>query len=396
LGKQPENTSVEVADEIDPWETMNLGDVVHHQGRSPDAARFRPEPTGGAAPPGDTDGPPSQEMIPRQERGDVGEDHEKRIARRPEGPAHERDPGLKATLKRTATEFREDNGTDTAAALTYYGVLSLFPGVIALVSIVGLFADPRTITDDLTSMVRTLGPPSAVDALRGPIQSVAAGRGRAGVLLAVGIVSALWSASGYIGAFSRASNVIYEVEEGRSFRKLRPMQLLVSLIQVLLLAVVAVSLMISGPLARAAGSALGMGSTAVLAWQVAKWPVMAAVVLLLLALLYYAAPNAKLRGWRSVLPGALLALVVWVLASAIFAGYVTNFGSYNKTYGALGGVIMFLVWIWLSNLAVLFGAQFNAERERSREIAEGTPGAERELQIPMREEPEPDKRSRTA
>jgi membrane protein len=369
------------AEDFDPWEQMP------HTGHG----QTRP----GVPGPAEAVGRSSPELIPRQEPGQHRQGQEKRIARRPEGPAHERDPSLKATLKRTATEFREDNGPDTAAALTYYGVLALFPALIALISVVGLVADPRTVTENLTSMVRTLGPTTAVDTLRGPIQSVTAGRGEAGLLLLAGIAAALWSASGYIGAFMRASNVIYEVEEGRPFLKLRPLQLLVTLIQVLLLALVAVCLVVSGPLAHAVGHALGMDSAAVLAWQIAKWPVMAGVVLLTVGLLYYAAPNAKLRGFGSVLPGALVALVVWALASGLFGAYAANFGSYNKTYGTLGGVIGFLVWMWLTNLAVLIGAQFNAERERSREIAEGRPGAERELQIPMREEPKPDRRSRT-
>jgi membrane protein len=212
----------------------------------------------------------------------------------------------------------------------------------------------------------------------------------------VGIAAALWTASGYVGAFIRASNVIYEVEEGRSFIKLRPLQMLVTLILVLLLALVLLAVVLTGPIAGAVGAAVGLGSTVVTIWNIAKWPVLFLVVVLMFAVLYYSAPNAKLRGLKSILPGAALAVVVWLVASAAFAFYVANFGSYNKTYGSLGAIIIFLVWLWLTNVAILLGAELNAERERSRQLRDGVPGAERELQVEERSQPTPKKRSRTA
>ena len=215
-------------------------------------------------------------------------------------------------------------------------------------------------------------------------------------MLIVGIAAALWTASGYVGAFMRAANVIYEVEEGRSIVKLRPLQMLVTLVLVLLLALVLVALVLTGPLAEAVGSAVGLGSAAVTAWDIAKWPVLLAVVVVMIALLYYASPNAKLGGVKSILPGAALAVVVWLVASAAFAFYVANFGSYDKTYGTLGGVVIFLVWVWLTNVAILLGAELNAERERSRQLEAGTPGAERELQLDERSEPKAKRRTRTA
>jgi membrane protein len=292
-----------------------------------------------------------------------------------------------ATLKRTISEFRDDNLTDWAAALTYYAVLSLFPALIALVSLVGLLVDPATVTRVVTQVVSALGPASAADTFKGPIESITQNSSRAGVLLVVGIVTALWSASGYIGAFFRASNAIYEIEEGRPFWKLRPLQLLVTLVAILLVALLALALVISGPLAKIVGDAIGFGSTSVTVWNIAKWPVMAVVVLLILAILYYAAPNAKLPGFRWISPGSIVALVVWAIASAGFAFYVANFGSYDKTYGTLGGVVTFLVWLWITNIAVLLGAEFNAELERSREIERGVPGAERELRLTPRDRP---------
>ena len=237
------------------------------------------------------------------------------------------------------TEFSEDNLTDSAAALTYYAVLSIFPALLAMISIVGLVGDPQTIIKTLTDVVSSIGPASAVDTFKGPIEGLTKSSGTAGIMLIVGIAAALWTASGYVGAFMRASNVIYEVEEGRSFIKLRPLQMLVTLVLVVLLALVLVAVVLTGPIASAVGSAVGLGGTAVTVWNIAKWPVLFAVVVFMITLLYYASPNAKLGGLKSIVPGSALAIVVWLVASAAFAFYVANFGSYNKTYGALGGVI---------------------------------------------------------
>ena len=320
----------------------------------------------------------------------------KRSGRRPEGPAHARQGSLGQTLKRTVSEFQEDNLTDWAAALTYYAVLSIFPALLAMVSIVGLVGDPQTVTNAMTDVVGSVGPASAVETFKGPIEGLTKSSGAAGILLIVGIASALWTASGYVGAFMRASNVIYEVEEGRSFIKLRPLQMLVTLVLVVLLALVLVALVLTGPIAGTVGAAVGIGTTAVTVWNIAKWPVLFIVVVCMIALLYFASPNAKVGGIKSIVPGSALAIVLWLLASAGFAFYVANFGSYNKTYGALGGVIVFLVWLWITNVAILLGAELNAERERSRQLERGAPEAEREIQLEERSEPKAAKRSRTA
>jgi len=292
-----------------------------------------------------------------------------------------------ATLKRTATEFREDNLMDWAAALTYYGLLSLFPALIALVSIVGLFGDPESTTQKVTDIVTQIGPESAAETFSGPIESITSNRGAAGILFVVGLVVALWSASGYIGAFMRASNVVYETPEGRPFWKLRPIQILVTLIMVIMLVLLALALVLTGPLAEAIAEPLGIGDAAVTAWDIAKWPVMLAVVVMMIAVLYYASPNVKLRGFRWVTPGSIVAVIVWLIASAAFAFYVAKFGAYDKTYGALGGVVVMLMWLWITNLALLFGHELNAERERSQELAEGKARAEKEIQLEPRSEP---------
>ena len=288
------------------------------------------------------------------------------------------------TLKRTALEFREDNLSDWAAALTYYGLLALFPALIALVSLIGLIGDPKSTTESLTEIITELGPESAAETFKGPIESVASDQSTAGFALIFGLAAALWSASGYVGAFMRASNVIYETPEGRPFWKLRPLQLLVTLGMILLMALLAVGLVLTGPIVDAIAGPIGLSDTAVTVWSIAKWPAMAAIFVFMVNVLYYASPNVKLRAFRWVTPGSLVAIAVWIVASALFAFYVANFGSYDKTYGTLGGLIALLVWFWISNLAILFGHQLNAERERSVEIAEGRPRAEREIQLEPR------------
>src|SRR5688572_9530992 len=311
-------------------------------------------------------------------------------------PGYERDSGTVATLKRTFKEFSDDNLTDWAAALTYYGVLAMFPALIALVSIVGLLFSPQQVTDALNQIVGSLGPQSAVETLKGPIEAITADKGKAGIMLVVGVLVALWSASGYVGAFMRASNVMHEVDEGRAIWKLRPLQMLVTFVMIMLLTIAAVAVIVTGPVAEAVGSAIGLGDTAVTAWNIAKWPVLVAMVALMLSVLYYASPNAKLDGFKFISPGALVAVLVWIVASAGFAFYVANFGSYDKTYGTLGGVVVFLVWLWITNVAILLGAELNAERERSRQLEDGMPGAERELQLDERSEPKTKRRTRTA
>jgi membrane protein len=307
----------------------------------------------------------------------------------PEGA--DRRPSTFATLKRTATEFSEDNLTDWAAALTYYGLLAIFPALLAFVGIIGLVADPRGATQTITDIVTQIGPESAAQTFADPIQSVTSNSSASGLMAIVGIALALWSASGYVGAFMRASNVIYETPEGRPIWKLRPLQMLVTLVILILAAITLLALVVSGPLAEAIGSAIGLSDAAVTVYQIAKWPILAALVLTIFAVLYYASPNVKLRGFKWVTPGSVFALVVWILASAAFAFYVANFGSYDKTYGTLGGVIVLLMWLWITNLAILFGHELNAERERSEELAEGVPRADREIQLEPRDEPKDQK-----
>jgi membrane protein len=289
------------------------------------------------------------------------------------------------TIKRTLKEFSEDNLTDWAAALTYYGVLALFPALVALLSIVGLVVNPQKLTSALTAVV----PGSASDALTPVIKQLASNDSAAGFGLVLGLAGAIWSASGYVGAFTRAANVVYETPEGRKIWKLKPLQLLVTLVGILFAAVILATLVLSGPVVDAIGQALGIGETGQTVWNVIKWPIVLVLLALMIAVLYYATPNVRLRGFKWVSPGAAVAIVVAIVASALFAFYVGNFGSYNKTYGTLAGVIVFLIWFWLINLALLFGIELDAEVERTKELKEGVPRAEKEIQLDAREEPKP-------
>lgn len=308
-------------------------------------------------------------------------------AREPASPADLASSSWAATLKRVFSEYQEDNISDWAAALTYYSVLSVFPGLLVLVSLLGVFGQHPQTTNALLEIVADLGPSSTVETLRGPIESITKSGGGAAALLGVGMIGALWSASGYVGAFARASNAVYAVEEGRSFWRLRPQQLGMTLLMVLLLALLLIGLVVTGPLAEAIGGAVGAGSTAVTVWGIAKWPVMVLVVAFMIAVLYYWAPNVQQPGFRWISPGSIVAVLAWIAASAAFGLYVANFGSYSDTYGSLGGMIVFLLWLWISNNALLFGQELNAELERQREIESGVPGARREIQRPMREQP---------
>ena len=275
-------------------------------------------------------------------------------------------------LRRTVREFKDDNLTDWAAALTYYSILAIFPALLALVSVVGLLGDSTT--QSLIDNLSTVAPGPAKDIVTSALQNLQKNQGAAGILFVVGLATALWSASGYVAAFMRASNVIYDVGEGRPIWKTLPTRVLTTLVLLLMLGLVAVGVTFTGGLARLAGTVVG--SSAVQAWDIAKWPVILIVVMTMFAILYWASPNVRHPKFRWITPGSVAAVLLWIVASAGFALYVASFASYNKTYGALGGVIIFLVWLWISNIAVLLGAELNAEVERGRQIEAGHPADE--------------------
>jgi membrane protein len=294
-------------------------------------------------------------------------------------------PAWKDILVRTWKKFQRDELGDKAAALTYYGVLALFPGLIVLVALLGLLGQyPQTVNSVFKILSQAGASKDTINAIRSPLEGVVKSKGGAGALLGVGLIGALWSASGYIGAFMRAANAVYGVREGRPFWRLRPLQVGIMLIMLAVALLVLAAMVVTGPFARAIGDAIGVGSGAVSAWSVAKWPVIAVLSLAMIDVLYYAAPNVRQPKLRWITPGGVLALALWAIASVGFAFYVSNFGSYNKTYGTLGGIVALLVWLWITNLALVLGLAFDAELERERELASGLP-AQDELQLEPRQ-----------
>ncbi|HJC59125.1 MAG TPA: YihY/virulence factor BrkB family protein [Candidatus Dietzia intestinigallinarum] len=310
-------------------------------------------------------------------------------AGKPASPTSLTGSAWKIGLKRAAGEFSRDQCTDQAAGLTYFAVLSLFPALLAVVSLLGVFGQGQATVDAVMELLEGAAPEETLAALRGPIDSLV-NTPAAGFALVAGIAGALWSASGYVGAFARAMNRIYGVEEGRPFWKLKPSMLLLTAVILVLICIAGLLLVISGPVAAWVGDLIGLGETAVMVWDIAKWPVLLLVVVVILAVLYGFAPNVRQPKFRWVSMGAFVALVVWAVATAGFVFYVTNFGSYNATYGSLAGVIVFLLWLWITNNAFLFGAEVDAEIERARELQAGM-HAEETIQLPPRDTAASDK-----
>jgi len=287
-------------------------------------------------------------------------------------------------LKRTVKEFNNDNLSDWAAALTYYGVLSIFPGILVLLSVSGLLLTDTTQSAVLTN-AKELFPGSIAGPMTGAVNELKKGSHVAGLLAIVGLLGAVWTASGYVGAFIRAANAIYDVPEGRPIWKILPIRLGITVAVGTLIALAALSIVFTGRFAEQAGSWVGLSKESVRVFDIAKWPALLVVVMLILAILYWASPNARQHGFRWITPGGALAVFIWLVASGGFAIYVSNFSSYNKTYGTLGGIIAFLVWLWISNIAILLGAEFDAELERGRAIEAGLPPDD-EPYVPLRDE----------
>jgi membrane protein len=279
--------------------------------------------------------------------------------------------GWLAILKRSVREFKHDDITDRAAALTYFGVLALFPAMLVLVSILGLLG--KSTTQQVLDNLGQVAPGGVHTFLKGVVTQVQGKAGVGGIAGIIGLVIALWSASGYVAAFMRASNAIYDVDEGRPIWKTAPVRLATTVVLVVMLVIAAAIVVLTGPIANQVGTAFGIGSTAVLIWDIAKWPVLLIIVSVMISLLYKASPNVRQPAFRWISAGGILAVVIWLIASGLFAVYVSFSGSYNKVYGALATVIIFLVWLWISNIAILLGAEFNAEAQRERAIRAGLP-----------------------
>ena len=310
-------------------------------------------------------------------------------SRKPDSPTDVTKPSWKYIAKKTLREFTKDQCPDLAAALTYYSVLSLFPALLALVSLLGIFGQAEKTTGALLEIVQGFAPGDTVESLRGPIEKLSSSPA-AGFTLVIGILTALWSASGYVGAFARAMNRVYEIDEGRPFIKLRGTVLGVTIVNLLIVVVLAAMLVLTGPVAESVGNAIGLGGAFLAVWNILKWPVMVVLVVLAIAILYYATPNVKQPKFRWMSLGSFIALVIFLLASLAFGFYVANFSSYNETYGTIGGVIVALLWLWILNMSLLFGAEFDAEMERGRQLQAGIE-AEETIQLPPRDTKKSDK-----
>ena len=304
-------------------------------------------------------------------------------SRKPGSPRDLEKPSWKYIARKTLREFSKDQCPDLAAALTYYSVLSIFPALLALVSLLGIFGDPQKTTSALLDIVQGFAPGQTVETIRPVVQDLASSSA-AGFTLVLGLLTALWSASGYVGAFGRAMNRVYEVDEGRAFVKLRGTMLGVTVVNLLIVVVIAAMLVLSGPVAESVGNLIGLGGAFLMVWNIAKWPVMLVLITVAIAILYYATPNVKQPKFRWMSMGSAIALVVFLLASLAFGFYVAYSNSYNKTYGAIGGVIVALLWLWILNMSLLFGAEFDAEVERGRELQAGIK-AEETIQLPPRD-----------
>ncbi len=302
----------------------------------------------------------------------------------PDSPTEIGGAGWRYTIRRAIRGFTADEGTDLAAALTYRAVLAVFPGLIAALSLLGLFGKQDEVLEVVMPLLAEVLGDEGSQTISPIVSSLASAPG-AGLAFVLGLVVALWSASGYVAAFGRAMNRVYGVAEGRPVWKLRPLMLLVTLVVIVLVVALALMLVVSGSLAAAIGELIGLSSTAVTVWNILKWPVVLVLVVFIVALLYYATPNVKQPRFRWISLGAAVAIIVWILASVAFGFYVANFSNYASTYGALGGVIIFLLWLWITNLALLLGAEVDAEVERTRELLSGVP-AEHEIQLPVRDD----------
>ncbi|WP_373304891.1 YihY/virulence factor BrkB family protein [Streptomyces coeruleorubidus] len=342
------------------------GRKEHHESEAPpqDAA-----PARAPAPAGKEPGPAAERPAPRPDEEPGPGPEVERAA--PDSPSDLPRKSWGAVLKGSIREFRDDELTDRAAALTYYGVLALFPALLVLVSLLGITG--RSTTDKVLDNVQQLAPGSARDIITRAVEQLQGNAGIGSLMAIVGLVLAVWSASGYVAAFMRSANAVYDMPEGRPVWKLLPVRVAVTVVLMVLAVISALIVVFTGGLARQVGTTLGIGDTALTVWSIAKWPALVVLVTIMIAILYWAAPNAKVKGFRWITPGSLLALLIWMIASAGFAVYVANFASYNKTYGTMAGVIVFLVWLWITNLAILLGLEFDAETVRQRAIAGGHP-----------------------
>jgi membrane protein len=289
---------------------------------------------------------------------------------------------LKLAGLRAYHGFIRDRGIDSAAALSFFAALVVFPSALALVSAFAVLDDKTHAPADILRIVDLIAPRQAVASLHGPLEQLLS-IPNAGIALALGVVLTVWTLSGYVTAFGRAIDTAYGVQEGRRWIPLRARSIVVSAALVVIGAGVVLLIAGTPAAAQAVARTAGLPDWLVDVWDIAKWPVLAALAILVVAILYYYSPNVRHLRIRWVTLGALLAITVWVLATTGFAIYVLNFSHYNRVYGWLGGAVVLLLWLYLSNLVVVFGAEMDAEIVRVRQLLAGI-ASQDAIQLPVR------------
>ena len=283
---------------------------------------------------------------------------------------------VREVTKRTLKSFYDDQMTHHAAALTYYSLMSLFPAALMGVSLLGLLGQYPQTYDAIIGYLRDVAPDSTVAALDATLRSAFRSKGLAATTLAIGAIIAIYGATGVLEAARRAMNVSFEVEGGRGFLQRKKTDLISSLVLGSLVLLTLVLVFVGGDFAADLLGFIGLGSTAADVWAIARWPAAGVAAMLAFSWLYYVTPDVRHRGFRSVTPGAAAGVLLWLLASAGFSLYVSNLADLNATYGSFATAIVLVFWLWLTNVALLFGAEINAEIEREKELGEGVPAAE--------------------
>lgn len=281
-----------------------------------------------------------------------------------------------AIIKRTLRSFYDDQMTHHAAALTYYGLMSLFPALLLAISLLGLFGQYPATYDAIMGYLREVAPRSVLVPLDSSLRSALQSKDTAATAVAISVLVALYGTTGVLEAARRALNVVFEVKGGRSFLRRKVIDVASTFVLGALVIVSLVMVLVGGGFAEDLLGFLGLGSSAAQAWNIARWPGALAVAMLVFALIYYVTPDVQQRAFRWVTPGAAVGVLLWLVVSFGFSTYVSHFADVNAVYGAFAGAIVLVAWLWLTNVALLFGAELNAEIERENELAEGVPDEE--------------------
>jgi membrane protein len=282
-------------------------------------------------------------------------------------------PRIGAVLKRTLLSFYDDQMTHHAAALTYYSLMSLFPAVLLALSLLGLVGQYPDTYDAIIEYLRGVAPAAAVEPLDSSLRRALQAKGTATTTLVIGIALALYGTTGVLEAARRALNVVFEVDGGRSFLRRKLVDVASTAVLMLLILTSLVLVFVGGRFAQDLLGFIGLGPDAARAWNLARWPAAVAVAMVVFSFIYYVTPDVRQRAFRWITPGAVVGVLLWLAASFGFSTYISSVGDLGALYGAFAGAVVLLGWLWLTNVALLFGAELNAEIEREKEFGEGVP-----------------------